>query len=312
MNDVSSESILLVQIANLIKDTIYESKLSGSYTNYSDTYNDIAQKVKCTVSQFQRAAHTHLPELSKIDLLKPDIRQAIEILYKNTPDNIGLIGRKMKCKRSFIANYIEHWHSNGDRLTPTALQLFNTHYQSYLDSELDDLSTFSELVFSNPKCGQMILLHMQQNMLISRGHYQDIRRGAIKREIYFNISGEYINKIYNIQGGKSKMSELALTSYYRHRDSTSPYVYSVDRIDNNIGYVEGNIQLVSKTENMMKGVLKEAEFEKKIMDMASVIYKKRYGVDSIYTALVEKCNPVLREGLDIELYDIDNDRFRYN
>jgi hypothetical protein len=41
---------------------------------------------------------------------------------------------------------------------------------------------------------------------------------------------------------------------------TSPFTASLDRIDSDIGYIEGNVQWVHTDINIMKGVLSEARF----------------------------------------------------
>ena len=60
------------------------------------------------------------------------------------------------------------------------------------------------------------------------------------------------------QNQKCQLSGIDLTfdSDLKIRDNN----LSVDRIDSSIGYIEGNVQLVHKDINMMKGTLSQERF----------------------------------------------------
>ena len=79
-----------------------------------------------------------------------------------------------------------------------------------------------------------------------------------KSELTFNISVEYLNNLYEEQNhicalsGISLEPDLNLTMQQQNM--------SIDRINSNIGYEEGNIQWVDKRINMMKGSLSNEEF----------------------------------------------------
>jgi hypothetical protein len=79
-----------------------------------------------------------------------------------------------------------------------------------------------------------------------------------KSELTFNISVEYLNNLYEEQNhicalsGISLEPDLNLTMQQQN--------ISIDRINSNIGYEEGNIQWVDKRINMMKGSLSNEEF----------------------------------------------------
>lgn len=79
-----------------------------------------------------------------------------------------------------------------------------------------------------------------------------------KPKLTFNISIEYLNNLYEEQrhicalSGISLEPNLNLTMQQQNM--------SIDRIDSNIGYEEGNIQWVDKRINMMKGSLSNKEF----------------------------------------------------
>lgn len=79
-----------------------------------------------------------------------------------------------------------------------------------------------------------------------------------KSKLTFNISVEYLNNLYEEQNhicalsGISLEPDLNLTMQQQN--------LSIDRINSNIGYEEGNIQWVDKRINMMKGSLSNEEF----------------------------------------------------
>lgn len=77
-----------------------------------------------------------------------------------------------------------------------------------------------------------------------------IRAGAKARNIKFDITIEYIWDLYIKQNRKCALSgiEIIIDRNYNRKNSTA----SLDRIDSNRGYIEGNIQWVHKDINYMK------------------------------------------------------------
>lgn len=84
-----------------------------------------------------------------------------------------------------------------------------------------------------------------------------IRNSARKRNKEFEITSEYLYDIFKMQSGNCALSGLGLF----------PESVSVDRVDNSEGYVEGNVQLVTKEMNFMRGSLTLDEFRSFIDDM---------------------------------------------
>ncbi len=78
--------------------------------------------------------------------------------------------------------------------------------------------------------------------LISGKVFSKIKRNAKLRKIDFNLSINYLDNLYRKQNFKCSLTGLDLND----KD------YSLDRIDSNNGYVEGNVQWVHKDVNMMK------------------------------------------------------------
>ncbi len=70
-----------------------------------------------------------------------------------------------------------------------------------------------------------------------------------------DISDRDIKELYESQNGLCKLSGLPMV-----KERGSIYSMSVDRIDNNKGYILGNIRLVCQAVNMMRRTLNDTEF----------------------------------------------------
>lgn len=93
------------------------------------------------------------------------------------------------------------------------------------------------------------------------------KKRARKKGIDFNITKEYIESIWNdvcpILGIPLKCNEGV------HQDNS----FSLDRIDNTKGYIEGNVMIISKRANMIKNC-GTAEEHKKIADFLVMLESK--------------------------------------
>lgn len=107
------------------------------------------------------------------------------------------------------------------------------------------------------KCGNKTYItddgQLSINGLIN-SFFNHIRSGIQKRkkvsQLEFNITPKYLEELYEKQNHKCAITglplELDITKTAIQQD------WSLDRIDSNIGYVEGNVQWVHKDINMMK------------------------------------------------------------
>jgi hypothetical protein len=89
---------------------------------------------------------------------------------------------------------------------------------------------------------------------ITRGYWSGIINGANARNIEFNISPEYACELFRQQNGCCALSGVPLSLARRH---TRQHTASLDRIDNNKGYVVGNVQWVHREVNRLKGTMSQ-------------------------------------------------------
>ena len=82
---------------------------------------------------------------------------------------------------------------------------------------------------------------------IDKGVMNSILSSAKQRGIEFNISPEFLKELIIKQSYRCALSKEPIVLNKR-RDSTA----SLDRIDSTLGYVEGNVQWVHRTVNLMK------------------------------------------------------------
>lgn len=96
--------------------------------------------------------------------------------------------------------------------------------------------------------------------------YNHYKSSAKKRNKEFNISIEYLWEKYIDQNKKCPYTGIELllsTNKEKYKNGIvkrTTFNASLDRIDSNLGYIEGNVQWVYKDINFMKGEMSHQEF----------------------------------------------------
>ena len=90
---------------------------------------------------------------------------------------------------------------------------------------------------------------------LSQKYFRRLEKGALNRNIIFEIDKEYS---YSLFKGKCSISGLDITL---NRD-VSKQTASLDRIDSSKGYIPGNIQWIHKDVNLMKNKFSQEYFLK--------------------------------------------------
>ena len=89
-------------------------------------------------------------------------------------------------------------------------------------------------------------------------HIWEIKKSAKKRGIEYSVTNDYLWSLYENQSRKSALTNLPIRfgRVYFPEETTA----SLDRIDNNRGYVEGNVRWVLKSINLMKNAHRDEDF----------------------------------------------------
>lgn len=121
-------------------------------------------------------------------------------------------------------------------------------------------------------CHTSILRHLQRLNVVKRKTsnkiyfgipdqiFKRIEKSAINRGYDFNLTKRYLDTLFLKQQKKCAISGVDI---YQPRDytelSTGVGTASLDRIDSSKGYINGNVQWVHKTVNIMKGSMTDIE-----------------------------------------------------
>lgn len=88
---------------------------------------------------------------------------------------------------------------------------------------------------------------------LSQKYFTRLRKGAEQRHYEFDLTKEYLLKIFN---GKCNLSGVDIEL----NRNTEKQTASVDRIDSSKGYVEGNVQWIHKKLNWLKRSMSDKDF----------------------------------------------------
>lgn len=89
---------------------------------------------------------------------------------------------------------------------------------------------------------------------ISGHHLYGIEQNAIKRNIEFSVTAQYLEELFITQQMKCKLSGVPIQFDLKTRTA------SLDRIDSKLGYIIGNVQWVHKDVNKMKQNFSQNDF----------------------------------------------------
>lgn len=93
--------------------------------------------------------------------------------------------------------------------------------------------------------------------------YNELKFGAQKRNLEFNVSQEYLWDLFRNQNKTCALSGLPISLSTKTKQGSPDYslfTASLDRIDNTIGYVEGNVQWVHKELKRLRGSYSITDF----------------------------------------------------
>ncbi len=89
---------------------------------------------------------------------------------------------------------------------------------------------------------------------LSQNYFGRLQRGAADRGITFEVTIEYLWELFQSQNGRCALSGVPIKLSTRHSSRTNKreQTASLDRINPDVGYCEGNVWFVHKDVNYMK------------------------------------------------------------
>lgn len=86
-------------------------------------------------------------------------------------------------------------------------------------------------------------------------------RNCRRRNKEFDLNSEYLVELWNKQEGKCAYTHIPLTiiNYKNSGKVDFRYAASIDRIDSNKGYIQGNVQFISTSINFMKNKMSDEQ-----------------------------------------------------
>lgn len=90
---------------------------------------------------------------------------------------------------------------------------------------------------------------------------KDAKKRAKRKRISYDIDIDYLLSLFSKQNGKCAMSNKSMTWITGNGRHSNYSNISIDRIDSNLGYTKGNVQLVCYIVNLMKNKLTTEELK---------------------------------------------------
>ena len=107
-------------------------------------------------------------------------------------------------------------------------------------------------------------IHWRGYEQISLVKWHNIQRDALKRNLSFDITLEYVWDLYVKQNGKCNLSGVDIIFTRNNKNMTA----SLDRIDNAQGYIIGNVQWLHKDVNLAKRTMSNKDFIQMCVNIA--------------------------------------------
>lgn len=148
--------------------------------------------------------------------------------------------------------------NNNGKLTVKKIVKNKGNYQLLCQCKCGKEITMRPTDFKNNQIKSCGCLKPRVNGKLNKTVLSKIRIKAKNRNIEFSITLDYLIKILDLQQHKCVYSKQDITFPKNCKDSN--FTASLDRIDSSKGYIEGNVQWVTKRVNSMKNDMTEKEF----------------------------------------------------
>lgn len=124
---------------------------------------------------------------------------------------------------------------------------------------------------------QQALGYSRKRDVTIAGKLRRVKERSKKINVEFNLTKEYLESIYPTDG-MCPLLNIALNWHSPSKHDSTP---SLDRIDNNKGYIKGNVQWVSWRANLLKNDATPEELLMLAQNYKKIYNQKLYG-DSLF------------------------------
>ena len=124
-----------------------------------------------------------------------------------------------------------------------------------ITSKYNDLDADSKEVYKDR------VKHRQDNNII-QFRWLSAKNRCKKNGLEFSIDKEYLDALWRLQEGRCYYSNIAMIA-----KRSAHYSISLDRLDNSLGYIEGNVVLCCSIVNIMKNTLGIEEFRSIVKEL---------------------------------------------
>ena len=90
---------------------------------------------------------------------------------------------------------------------------------------------------------------------------KDSAKRARLHNFEYNLDREYLVDLWKNQQGRCSVSGIEMQTESETRENKNPFRASLDRVDNNLGYIRGNVRFVCHWINNAKSTWTESIFE---------------------------------------------------
>lgn len=140
---------------------------------------------------------------------------------------------------------------------------------------------------------------------------QAARKRARIKGLDFDIDHKFLNDLFKKQQGRCAISgiDMIFKSAETRKTSAPSYnVFSIDRIDSNLGYTKNNVQLVANSINMMKSYHSEEEIKNLLQHICDSEQKK---IKCLFKKLHEDAKLPTRESIHNAGFDVCSIRYEH-